>query len=153
MFDPVYAGLIHGLFLSLAVFQKRGWTISVCIRAGTHQTGASKHTSKFTHGPALQVDISCHIWEHTSNMQERLAPSAVTHRISTLHPYNTRQQTGLASQQVNLGQIMPGKCTRTENSCDCVQAVMKGLKRCCNYNAAGVRRCSKRQYAEQTRVV
>ena len=24
-------------------------------------------------------------------LQERLAPSAVTHRISTLHPYNTRQ--------------------------------------------------------------
>ena len=27
------------------------------------------------------------------HLQERLAPSAVTHRISTLHPYNTRQQT------------------------------------------------------------
>ena len=86
-------------------------------------------------------------------MQERLAPSAVTHRISTLHPYNTRQQTGLASQQVNICQIMPGKCTRTENNCDCAQAVMKCLKRCCDHNVAGVRRCSKRQYAQQTRVV
>ena len=36
-----------------------------------------------------------------NSMQERLAPSAVTHRISTLYPYNTRQQTGLAGQQLN----------------------------------------------------
>ena len=44
-------------------------------------------------------------------MQERLAPSAVTHRISTLHPYNTRQQTGLAGQQLNKCEIMPVKFT------------------------------------------
>ena len=84
-------------------------------------------------------------------MQKRLAPIAVTTRISTLHPYNTRQQTGLACQQLNKCQIMPGKCT-PENNCDCAQAVMKCLKSCCNHNAAGVLRCSKCQYAEQTRV-
>ena len=61
-------------------------------------------------------------------MQERLAPSAVTHRISTLHPYNTRQQTGLAGQQLNKCQMMPGKLTPTENNGDCAQAVMEYLK-------------------------
>ena len=50
-------------------------------------------------------------------LQERLAPSAVTHRISTLHPYNTRQQTGLAGQRLNKCKIMPGKFTPTENNC------------------------------------
>ena len=61
-------------------------------------------------------------------VQERLAPSAVTHRILTLHPYNTRQQTGMAGQQLNKCEIMPGKCTPTENNCDCAQAVMEYLK-------------------------
>ena len=61
-------------------------------------------------------------------MQERLAPSAVTHRTSTLHPYNTRQQTGLAGQQLNICEIMPGKFTPTQNNCDCAQAVMEYLK-------------------------
>ena len=56
----------------------------------------------------------CPIMVTTATMQERLAPSAVTHRTSTLHPYNTRQQTGLASQQLNKCQIMPAKCTPTE---------------------------------------
>ena len=31
----------------------------------------------------------------TMQMQEKLALSAMTHRILTLHPYKTRQQTGL----------------------------------------------------------
>ena len=45
------------------------------------------------------------------HLQERLAPCAVTHRITTLHPYNTRQQTGLAGQQLNICEAMPRKCT------------------------------------------
>ena len=45
-----------------------------------------------------------HIWHPVivCLLRERLASSAVTHRISTLHPYNTRQQTGLAGQQLNV---------------------------------------------------
>ena len=42
-------------------------------------------------------------------MQERLVLSAVTYRISMLHPYNARQQTGLAGQQLNKCETMPGK--------------------------------------------
>ena len=62
---------------------------------------------------------------------------AVTHRISTLHPYNTRQQTGLAGQQLNKYEIMPGKITPTENNCDYAQAVMECLKAAAVTNAAG----------------
>ena len=67
-------------------------------------------------------------WTPLFELQERLAPSAVTHRISMLHPYNTRQQTGLAGQQLNISEAMPGKLTPTENNCDCEQAVMDYLK-------------------------
>ena len=78
-------------------------------------------------------------------MQDRLAPSAVTHRISTLHPYNTRQQPGLAGQQLNKCQIMPGELTPTEINCASCDGVPES---CCNHKAAGVRRCSKCQCAD-----
>ena len=55
-------------------------------------------------------------------MQVRLAPSAVTHRISMLHPYNTRQQTGLAGQHLNICEAMPGKFNPTDH--DSVQLVL-----------------------------
>ena len=74
-----------------------------------------------------------------------LAPSAVTHRISTLHPYNTRQQTGLAGQQVTICETVPGKITPTEKIRLCAQAVMGFLTSCCIYKAAGCRKC---QYAD-----
>ena len=72
--------------------------------------------------------LVCQIAFSVVMMQERLAPSAVTHKISTLHPYNTRQQTGLAGQQLTKCEIMPGKVTPTENNCECAQAVMEYLK-------------------------
>ena len=49
-------------------------------------------------------------------MQERLASSDVTHRISMLHPYNTMQQTGLAGQQFNICEALPGKSKPTEHN-------------------------------------
>ena len=55
-------------------------------------------------------------------------PSAVTHIMSTLHPYNIRQQTGLARQQLNICEIMLGKFAPKETTCDCAQAVMEYQK-------------------------
>ena len=73
-------------------------------------------------------------------MQEGLAPSDVTHRISMLHPYNTRQQIGLAGQLLNMCEAMPGKCTPAGNNCHCAQALMGVLTSCCMRKAAGLRR-------------
>ena len=42
-----------------------------------------------------------------SNMQERLASSVLTHLFLTLHPCNTRYQTGLAGQQLNICEAVP----------------------------------------------
>ena len=86
------------------------------------------------------------IWGHNESgreLQKRLAPSVVTHKTSTLHPYNTRQQTGLASQQLNICEAMPSKCTPTENNRHCAQAVLELLTACCSHKAAGLHRCSK----------
>ena len=78
----------------------------------------SMHQSVSVDSVSLTSSKPCSDW------QERLALSVVTHRISTLHLYNTRQQTGLTGQQLNMCKIMPGKFTPTENNCDCAQAVI-----------------------------
>ena len=79
-------------------------------------------------GPRGSLQKLDHLVQLHLHFQERLAPSAVTHRISTLHPYNTRQQTHLAGQQLNICEAMPGKLTPAEDNCDCEQAVMDYLK-------------------------
>ena len=79
-------------------------------------------TSLAMHG-VVQVKV-----QTSAALQERVAPSAVTHRILTPHPYNTGQQTGVADEQLNICEIMRGKFTPTDNNCDCAQAVMGYLE-------------------------
>ena len=99
------------------------------------------------HAEMCEYEKSYYISPCNTFMQERLAPSAVTHRILTVHPYNTRQQTGLAGQQLNIHEAMP-ECTPTENNCFCAQAVLELLTSCCSHKAAGMHRCSKHQYED-----